>query len=66
VLSGLSAAQAPDAIPSAARGLELASKGRCREALPLLKKAAPTIADKQIKYRTGMAMARCAMSLEQT
>jgi tetratricopeptide (TPR) repeat protein len=66
VLSVLAEAQTSDAMPAAKRGLELASKGRCREALPLLKKAAPTIADGQIKYHTGMATARCAMSLDQT
>ncbi len=41
-------------------------KGRCQEALPLLKKAAPRLADKQLKYRAVMATARCAMSLDQT
>jgi len=48
------------------RGISLASKGRCREALPILTKVAAHLADKQIKYRALMSMARCAMSLERT
>lgn len=46
------------------QALSLAQHGRCREALPLLKKSAPQ--DKQLKYKTLMATARCAMALEQT
>jgi tetratricopeptide (TPR) repeat protein len=65
VLSALAEAQTPDATAAAKRGLELTSKGRCREAIPLLRSTAPTIADKQLKYRAGMATARCAMSLDQ-
>jgi predicted Zn-dependent protease len=34
--------------------------------LPVLKKATPHLADKQLKYRAAMSTARCAMSLEQT
>src|ERR1700678_1124149 len=51
---------------SAERGIALASKGRCREALPILKKVAAHLTDKQLKYRAMMATARCAMSVEQT
>jgi tetratricopeptide (TPR) repeat protein len=61
-----SKAPAADASSSAERGINLAQKGRCREALPILKKAAPHLADKQLKYRAVMATARCAMSLDQT
>lgn len=43
------------------RGIDLASKGRCEEALPLLKKFTPRAADKQVKYRALMATVRCAM-----
>jgi tetratricopeptide (TPR) repeat protein len=57
---------APDSSALAQKGVALAQKGRCREALPLLKKATLHLADKQLKYRTGMATARCAMSLDQT
>jgi len=51
---------------TAERGLGLAEKGRCPEALSLLKKSAPLVQDKQVKYRILMATARCAMSLDQT
>jgi tetratricopeptide (TPR) repeat protein len=72
LLPGLSPAQvsskAPpaDASSSAERGISLAAKGRCREALPFLKKAAPHLTDKQLKYRAVMSTARCAMSLDLT
>lgn len=47
------------------RGLVLASKGRCREALPLLKRAAAQNPGKDLLYNLEMATARCAMSLAQ-
>jgi tetratricopeptide (TPR) repeat protein len=59
-------ATAADASSSAERGISLAEKGRCREAFPILKKAAPHLTDKQLKYRAVMSTARCAMSLDQT
>lgn len=64
----LLAGQAPAASSSssAERGLALAQKGRCREALPILKRSTPLLEDKQLRYRTLMATARCAMSLERT
>jgi tetratricopeptide (TPR) repeat protein len=55
-----------DASSSAQRGVSMAAQGRCQEALPILKKAAPHLADKQLKYRAVMSTARCAMSLDQT
>jgi tetratricopeptide (TPR) repeat protein len=72
LLAGVSTAQvlsngtATDASSSAERGIGLASKGRCREALPLLKRATPHLVDKQVKYRALMSTARCAMSLDHT
>lgn len=57
--------QTPDASSFAERGISLAEKGRCREALPLLKKAGQ-LADKQMKYKVLMSTARCAMSVDQT
>src|SRR5690348_17415370 len=52
------------------RAIDLAAKGRCQEALPALKLAlsrssAKQAADKQLEYRTSMAAAKCAMSLNQ-
>ena len=48
------------------RGIALASKGRCREALPILKKASGEITTKDLKYDVLMSTARCAIGLEQT
>lgn len=53
----------PDAHSAVERGISLAEKGDCRNALPILKTA--RIADKQLKYRALMAVTRCAMSLDQ-
>jgi tetratricopeptide (TPR) repeat protein len=56
---------AVDFSASAQQGIGLAEKGHCREALPLLKKSIPHLADKQMKFESAMASARCAMSLDQ-
>lgn len=48
------------------RGIDLASRGRCREALPLLKREAAQITNKNLKFDVLMSTARCAMGLEQT
>lgn len=50
---------------AAQRGVELATSGRCNEALPLLKKTTRAVTDKELKYRAAMAAARCAMSVDQ-
>ena len=50
---------------AAARGTRLAAKGRCAQALPLLRKAGAQVADKDLKYDVLMSTAKCAMSLEQ-
>ena len=50
----------------AERGIGLASKGRCREALPILKKSSAEITNKNLKYDVLMSTARCAIGLEQT
>ncbi len=56
-------AQAPKSSPSdsAERAIKLVEKGRCGEAVPLLKRAMPNVADKQLRYHAGMALARCGM-----
>ena len=46
-------------------GINLASKGRCKESLPILKKSTAQVADKNLKYDALMSTARCAMSLNQ-
>ena|ERR1700683_3505145 len=72
LLAGSASAQntaktpAVDASESAKQGIELATQGRCKEALPILKKAVTHVSDKRLKYRDGMATARCAMSVNDT
>lgn len=48
------------------KALNLAQKGRCKEALPTLRRGVSRIIDKQLKYNAGMAETRCAMSLGDT
>src|SRR5205823_10253732 len=48
------------------KGLGLAEKGRCQEALAILKKAAPLTSDKQLKIKAGLAMVRCGLQSNQT
>ena len=64
ILSPCFAQTAADPL-AAKRAIDLAQKGRCREALPTLKKSAH-LSDKQLKYQSAMLAARCAMSLNQT
>lgn len=46
---------------SVEQGIDLAAKGRCEEALPLLKKYTAGITVKDLKYRAFMATVRCAL-----
>ena len=61
-------AQAPAKRPAAAaaspleRAIDLAGKGQCEEALPLLKKLVAPSTEKQLKYRALTATVRCGMS----
>ncbi len=63
VFAGLARAQVPATVPNAA---QLAESGRCREALPLLKKAMNAPAGPAQKKRLGLDAVRCAMSLKDT
>jgi tetratricopeptide (TPR) repeat protein len=70
-VSAQSAAKSPATEPSSAssgaqKGLALAEEGRCREALPVLKRSAPQSADKPLKLKAGLAIVRCALSLNQS
>lgn len=47
------------------RGVELASKGQCPEALAILRKSIPARGDEQLRYRAAMASAQCGMSVDQ-
>jgi tetratricopeptide (TPR) repeat protein len=49
------------ALGPAQHALQLAKAGRCREALPLLKRAFPQTENKDQKRDTGLAGVRCAM-----
>jgi tetratricopeptide (TPR) repeat protein len=61
--------QAPQKTPqldtstAAQQGVSLAESGHCREALPVLKRATPHAADKQLKRKAALASVRCAMTL---
>ena len=54
--------EAPSSIE---RAIDLTVKGRCQEALPVLKRSLSQLKNKQVEYRAAMATARCAMSLDQ-
>lgn len=57
-------AAVPDSATSARKGIQLATEGHCYEALPLLKRALPHVATKQLRYDAAMAMAQCGMSVD--
>lgn len=61
------AKSAPAAASSSSveHAIDLASQGRCQEALPVLKKSTAHVSEKDLKYRAAMATVRCAMSLDQ-
>jgi tetratricopeptide (TPR) repeat protein len=64
------AQSAPKPAPSAEassvqKGLALADQGHCREALLILRKAAPVAADRQLKLKGGLAIVRCGLALHQ-
>src|SRR5712691_1791911 len=48
-----------------ARGLHLAASGKCKEAIPLLKRAIPQTSDKDLKRSAGLDGVRCAMASNQ-
>jgi tetratricopeptide (TPR) repeat protein len=67
----VASAQAPGKTPTTDspsavdRGLQLARSGHCQQALPLLKKAVPVATDKSLKMKTGLAIVRCGLVLQQ-
>jgi tetratricopeptide (TPR) repeat protein len=52
---------ASDPSASLRKGVELAKEGHCKQALPLLKKAPPQLADRSLKRDAGLAGVRCAL-----
>ena len=59
-------ATATDASSNVERGISLAVKGRCKEALTFLAKVGAQVRKKELKYDAEMSTARCAMSLGRT
>ena len=55
---------AANSSPTLQQAIRLVENGRCREALPILKKALPRIIDKDLRYHAAMGVTRCAMSLQ--
>lgn len=53
---------ATDPAKSAQKGIELAKDGRCREALPILRKSASRVSEKELKLKAGLTTLRCAMT----
>ena len=47
------------------QAIDLAHRGRCKEALPTLRRMAPQISDKTVRYNAGISLVRCAMALDQ-
>jgi tetratricopeptide (TPR) repeat protein len=62
-LETLAASSSEPPSQTAAEAVKLAETGRCPQALPLLKKLQPQIADKDLKRRAGIDGVRCAMGL---
>jgi predicted Zn-dependent protease len=58
-----SAAESPSA--AAERGIALATRGHCEEALPILKKSIPKLSDRDLLHDAAMARAQCGMSVNQ-
>jgi tetratricopeptide (TPR) repeat protein len=58
---GSKTAAAPDLARESQQALELAKAGHCKEALPLLRKAATRSAQRDLRRQAGFAGVRCAM-----
>lgn len=64
LVPGLAAQSAPARAASVRQAVNLAQSGHCAQALPALEKAAPRLADQQLKRDAGLATLRCAMTLD--
>jgi len=58
--------RAADPAASTRQALSLAEKGRCAEALPILKRNMQSLPDKQLRYLAAFAAVRCGMSVNDT
>ncbi len=66
VSSGAQKKPAPTALAvPIERVMDLASQGHCLEALPILRKALPSLKDKKYRYSVAMLSAQCGMSIDQ-
>ena len=50
---------------TAQQAIDLAHRGHCKEALPALRRMAPQMSDKTVRYNAGISLVRCAMALDQ-
>jgi tetratricopeptide (TPR) repeat protein len=57
-------AAATSSSSSVQQAIQLATEGRCQEALPVLRKAFPHVVGKDFRYHATMATVRCAMDLQ--
>ena len=64
VLAQVAAKSSVNSSLSVEQAIQLVTEGRCQQALPVLRKAFPQIANKDLQYRSTMAAARCAMDLQ--
>src|SRR4051812_22394189 len=55
----------PAAPASVAQAIKLSETGHCAEALPVLKKSAAHVTDRDLKRRAGLGGVRCAINLNQ-
>jgi tetratricopeptide (TPR) repeat protein len=53
-----------DPAASAQKGVHLVQAGRCSEALPILKRSAARVTDKDLKLKAGLATVRCGMTTD--
>jgi len=65
VAQGSKRAAPSDSSSPVARALKLADSGKCKEAIPLLKRALPQTSDKEQKRSAGLDGVRCAMASNQ-
>ncbi len=49
---------------STQQAIRLVENGRCKEAVPVLKRSLPRITDKDLRYHAAMALTRCAMGMQ--
>ena len=64
--SGHAQTSAPNASSGVGTALDLARRGNCADALPLLKKDIRQTTDKDLKRKAGLAGVRCAMTLDRS